>query len=74
MYLVRLNDVTIKVSGQKISIFDVFEDMSPEEENVIISYLVDEGFINPKKEIYVYIESRPFLQSPSRKKARQKKS
>lgn len=66
MKIVKIHDVTVKVSGQTATIFDVFQDVSSQETNTIISYLVDEGFLNPNKEILVTVKSNPLFKSEKR--------
>lgn len=61
MYSVRINDVSVKVKGQTIFILDVFGDMSEGEIHAIIAYLVHEAFVNPEKDVNVFVKAKSFM-------------
>ena len=58
---VKLCDVTVQIKGQNVFILDSFNDVRSKEVNNIISYLVDEGFLNSKKEISVTVKPKPLF-------------
>jgi len=72
MYVVRLNNVNIQVKGQNVFIYDVFGDTSEPELHAMITYLVDEGFVNPKKDVNVFIKAQSFIPAERRKDGKKK--
>lgn len=62
MYAVRLNGLTIHVKKQNIYIYDFFDDACDAEIAVILDYLVEEGFIDPEKEVNVIVKHQSILQ------------
>lgn len=72
MYVVCLNDVTIKVKRQDIFLLDVFGDMSGKEIESMKRYLISEGFVNPNKKINVFIQSKSFLPRENKQEDKKK--
>lgn len=72
MHTIRLNNVPISVRGQTVTLLDVFGDLSEVEISNIISYLLEEGFVNSKKELNVVIKSESFLSSKKKKESKKK--
>ncbi len=54
---VRLNDTTIHIRGQNVTIDDTFDDMTEKEANKIVGYLVKEGFLKADKDVNVTLKS-----------------
>ena len=72
MYTVRLNDVNIQVRGQSVFVLDVFGDMSEAEMHSMIGYLAEEGFINPEKDVNVFVKSKSFICVTNQKEGKKK--
>jgi ribosome-associated translation inhibitor RaiA len=49
MKKIRLNNLKMNISGQKLTIFDPMRDVSNEEVELIAKYLYEEGFFKNKK-------------------------
>jgi len=45
----KINNLKMKVAGQKLIIYDLFNDISNKEVLLIAKYLYDEGFFKKKK-------------------------
>ncbi len=54
----KLNNLKMKVTGQKLTIFDPLEDVSDEEIALIAKYLYNEGFFK-KKDIKIIVTNEP---------------
>ncbi len=44
--MLKINGLDIEVSQDRVIIYDVMNDVSPEEGEIIVKYLFSEGFIN----------------------------
>ena len=72
MYVVRLNNVTIKIREQNVFVFNVFGDMGEKEIHVILFYLVEEGFLDPEKEVHVFTKRKSSINSSIKKEDKKK--
>jgi len=45
---IKINNIKVKVVGQKLIVYDPFDDVSKEECQTIAQYLYDEGFFKKK--------------------------
>jgi len=53
---IKVNNLKMKIAGQKLTIFDPYEDLSTEEAGLIAQYLYNEGFFK-KKNITIIIKN-----------------
>lgn len=58
MKTLKINNLKIKVKGQKIEIIDMFNDISDDEVYTIAKYLYDEGFIKSRNKIDVTLKNK----------------
>lgn len=72
MYLVRLNDITIKIDQQNVYVFDIFHDLSDAEIRVILKYLAEEGFLRARSKVNVFVQNKPFLPNRHKKESKKK--
>lgn len=45
---IKINNLKMKITGQKLTIFDPYNDLSNEEAGLIANYLYNEGFFKRK--------------------------
>lgn len=72
MYELRLNNLSVRVKRQEVTLFDVFGDVSDAEIENVIAYLVYEGFLNQKKEVDVFVKSKSIIPARARKTSQKK--
>lgn len=53
MKTLKINNLKIKVKGQKVEITDIFNDVSDQEIYTIAKYLFDEGFLKDRSRVEV---------------------